>query len=48
MSWQNEAKGDIGQWRLAMPKDADGNAVDWEWIDSLDLAAGTEGRLCRA
>ncbi len=40
MSWQNEAKGDIGQWRLAMPKDADGNAVDWEWIDSLDLAAG--------
>lgn len=40
MSWQNEAKDDIGQWRLAMPKDADGNNIDWQWADSLDLAQG--------
>lgn len=40
MTWRNEAKGDIGQWQLAMPKDADGNTVDWQWIGSLDLDRG--------
>lgn len=40
MSWQNEARDDIGQWSLAMPKDADGNVIDWQWVGSLDLAQG--------
>ena len=40
MSWQNEARDDIGQWSLAMPKDADGNVIDWQWVGSLALAQG--------
>ena len=42
MSWQNEARDDIGQWSLAMPKDADGNVIDWQWVGSLDLAQGID------
>ncbi|MCH9275299.1 DNA polymerase III subunit epsilon [Bifidobacterium amazonense] len=27
-------------WSATMPKDADGRAIDWNWIRSLDLAVG--------
>lgn len=40
MSWLQEAQADIGQWAPVMPKDADGNPIDWQWIASLDLESG--------
>ncbi|MBW3091600.1 DNA polymerase III subunit epsilon [Bifidobacterium sp. 82T10] len=27
-------------WSAAMPKDADGHAIDWNWVRTLDLAGG--------
>ena len=40
MGWQDEAKNDIEQWKLVMPKDADGNPIDWDWVRGLNLAGG--------
>lgn len=40
MGWQDEAKDDIDQWKLVMPKDADANPIDWNWVRGLDLAGG--------
>ncbi len=40
MSWQDEAKDDIEQWKLVMPKDADNNPIDWDWVRALDLSGG--------
>ena len=38
--WQTVAKQDIGQWATSMPKDADNNLIDWQWVAALDLAGG--------
>ncbi len=40
MGWQDEAKNDIERWNLVMPKDADNNPIDWDWVRGLDLAGG--------
>ena len=40
MGWQNEAKNDIDQWKLVMPKDADANLIDWDWVRGLNLSGG--------
>jgi DNA polymerase III epsilon subunit-like protein len=39
-TWLTASKDDIGQWATAMPKDADGHGIDWEWVRSLDLEHG--------
>ena len=39
-SWLDAAKGEIDQWAPVMPKDADGNTIDWQWVRSLDLLGG--------
>lgn len=38
--WLDDAKQDIGQWSASMPKDADEQPIDWQWIASLDLRHG--------
>lgn len=40
MTWLKDAFFDIDQWSLVMPKDADGNPIDWRWVASLDVEAG--------
>lgn len=40
MSWQNEARDDADAWAVIMPKDACDNVIDWEWIQTLNLAGG--------
>lgn len=40
LSWLDDAKQDIGQWSASMPKDADEQPIDWQWIASLDLRHG--------
>ena len=39
-SWLDEAKQDIGQWSASMPKDADDQPIDWQWVASLDMRHG--------
>ena len=39
-SWLTEAKQDINQWSASMPKNADNQLIDWQWIASLDLEHG--------
>ena len=39
-SWLDEAKQDIGQWSASMPKDADNQPIDWQWVASLDMRHG--------
>lgn len=39
MMWQPQAL-QFNQWMQIMPKDADGNIIDWRWIQSLDLEDG--------
>jgi len=39
-SWLTEAKQDIDQWSVSMPKDADSRPIDWRWVASLDLEHG--------
>ena len=39
-TWLTAAKDDIDPWATAMPSDADGRAIDWQWVRSLDLEHG--------
>lgn len=39
-SWLTEAKQDINQWSASMPKNADNQLIDWQWVASLDLEHG--------
>ena len=39
-SWLTEAKQDINQWLASMPKNADNQLIDWQWVASLDLEHG--------
>lgn len=36
----NQAKNDIADWREMMPYDAQGRAIDWDWVSLLDLEHG--------
>lgn len=45
-AWLNEAKQDIAQWSVSMPKNADDQLIDWQWVSSLDLEHGI-GKACR-
>lgn len=38
--WLNKAQQDIDVWRQLMPVDAQGRAINWDWIRSLDLKRG--------
>ena len=40
LSWLDDAKQGIEQWSASMPKDADEQPIDWQWIASLDLRHG--------
>ena len=39
-SWLSEAKKDIDQWAAMMPKNADNQLIDWQWVASLDMERG--------
>lgn len=39
-TWLADALDDIDCWASVMPADADGNAIDWDWVRALDLAHG--------
>ncbi len=39
-SWLTEAKQDINQWSASMPKNADNQLIDWQWVTCLDLEHG--------
>lgn len=39
-SWLTDAKDDIAAWKAVMPRDADGTAIDWDWVKRLDLEHG--------
>ena len=38
--WLEEAKDDIDRWAQVMPRDADGDDIDWRWVRGLDLTGG--------
>lgn len=38
--WLEEAKDDVTAWAGAMPVDADGAPIDWDWARGLDFAGG--------
>lgn len=40
LAWLDEAKEDIDRWAQVMPRDADGDDIDWRWVRGLDLKAG--------
>ena len=39
-AWLGEAMADIPAWSQVMPRDADGNPIDWRWVAGLDLEHG--------
>lgn len=38
--WLEAAKWDIAEWAAAMPHDAQGRVIDWNWVAKLDLIDG--------
>lgn len=47
VAWIDDAKSDIAAWASCLDADADGQAIDWQWVRELDVLSGV-GRLAGA